>query len=222
MILQEHALATGLPNKACPRLRDLATAPARGIKQPRTNLIREPCTLFPNCFSQTNWFFLNFLIRWSCPTAPARSQTTEDLDAKKVQEVSFVRALMPQHDLLTIISLQVHHGGARLWGKRSYSFFVLKIIMSVTHCTWQREHIFLTDSLIYLFTSYMYLTSVRSSGLSASWMPLASPWTSLCWDLHDHFGIAVYPLVAPSGLEHVFLYVDYSVEFFIWFMCRAW
>ena len=34
---------TGLPNKACPRLRDLATAPARGITQPRTNLIREPC-----------------------------------------------------------------------------------------------------------------------------------------------------------------------------------
>ena len=31
------------PNKACPRLRDLATAPARGITQPRTNLIREPC-----------------------------------------------------------------------------------------------------------------------------------------------------------------------------------
>ena len=36
--------STGLPNKACPRLRDLATAPARGITQPRTNLIREPCT----------------------------------------------------------------------------------------------------------------------------------------------------------------------------------
>ena len=35
---------TGLPNKACPRLRDLATALARGITQPRTNLIREPCT----------------------------------------------------------------------------------------------------------------------------------------------------------------------------------
>ena len=27
--------------------------------------------------------------------------------------------------------------------------------MSVTHCTWQREHIFLTESLIYLFTSYV-------------------------------------------------------------------
>ena len=25
-------------------MRDLATAPARGIKQPRTNLIREPCS----------------------------------------------------------------------------------------------------------------------------------------------------------------------------------
>ena len=36
---------TGLPNKACPRLRDLATAPARGITQPRTNLIREPCSV---------------------------------------------------------------------------------------------------------------------------------------------------------------------------------
>ena len=36
---------TGLPNKACPRLRDLASAPARGITQPRTNLIREPCIL---------------------------------------------------------------------------------------------------------------------------------------------------------------------------------
>ena len=36
---------TGLPNKACPRLRDLATAPARGITQPRTNLIREPCKI---------------------------------------------------------------------------------------------------------------------------------------------------------------------------------
>ena len=37
---------TGLPNKACPSLRDLATAPARGITQSRTNLIREPCTGF--------------------------------------------------------------------------------------------------------------------------------------------------------------------------------
>ena len=37
--------STGLPNKACPRLRDHATAPARGIMQPSTNLIREPCTL---------------------------------------------------------------------------------------------------------------------------------------------------------------------------------
>ena len=35
---------TGLPNKACPRLRDLVTAPAHGITQPRKNLIREPCT----------------------------------------------------------------------------------------------------------------------------------------------------------------------------------
>ena len=34
---------TGLPNKACPRLRDLAAPPARRITQPRTNLIREPC-----------------------------------------------------------------------------------------------------------------------------------------------------------------------------------
>ena len=41
-ILAEYC--TGLPNKVCPRLRDLATAPARGITQPRTNLIREPCT----------------------------------------------------------------------------------------------------------------------------------------------------------------------------------
>ena len=40
-------LLTGLPNKACTRLRDLATAPARGITQPRTNLIREPCTKYP-------------------------------------------------------------------------------------------------------------------------------------------------------------------------------
>ena len=48
---------TGLPNKACPRLRDLATAPARRITQPRTNLIREPCT----CHShQTLTFFLPF------------------------------------------------------------------------------------------------------------------------------------------------------------------
>ena len=37
------SVITGLPNKACPRLRDLATAPARGITQPRTYLIREPC-----------------------------------------------------------------------------------------------------------------------------------------------------------------------------------
>ena len=42
-------LTTGLPNKACPRLRDLATAPARGISQPRTNLIWEPCRFASLC-----------------------------------------------------------------------------------------------------------------------------------------------------------------------------
>ena len=35
--------STGLPNKACPRLRDLATVLACGITRPRTSLIREPC-----------------------------------------------------------------------------------------------------------------------------------------------------------------------------------
>ena len=40
----KNCRCTGLPNKACPRLRDLATALARGITQPRTWLIREPCS----------------------------------------------------------------------------------------------------------------------------------------------------------------------------------
>ena len=47
---------TGLPNKACPRLRDLATAPAHGITQPRTNLIREPCTVIGARMSYRKWW----------------------------------------------------------------------------------------------------------------------------------------------------------------------
>ena len=39
-------------------MRDLATAPARGITQPRTNLIREPCI----CFEF--WFFRRFSSPW--------------------------------------------------------------------------------------------------------------------------------------------------------------
>ena len=36
---------TGLPNKVCPRLRDSACWRSGEITQPRTSLIREPCTL---------------------------------------------------------------------------------------------------------------------------------------------------------------------------------
>ena len=64
-------LCTGLPNKACPRLRDLATALARGITQPRTNLIREhciPCACstrnnFPAIFS-TIYKLIGWVIIW--------------------------------------------------------------------------------------------------------------------------------------------------------------
>ena len=44
---------TELAKKVCPRLRDLVTAPARGITQPRTNLIREPCTYVELTFSRS-------------------------------------------------------------------------------------------------------------------------------------------------------------------------
>ena len=51
-------------------MRDLATAPARGITQPRTNLIREPCT-----FSTEIHFKVVFFIQptfgalsWNCGT----------------------------------------------------------------------------------------------------------------------------------------------------------
>ena len=52
--LGEERSFTGIPNKACPRLRDLATAPACGITQPRTILIREASIAFSLPFAQ--WF----------------------------------------------------------------------------------------------------------------------------------------------------------------------
>ena len=38
------SVTTGLPNKVCPRLRDSACWRSGEITQPRTSLIREPCT----------------------------------------------------------------------------------------------------------------------------------------------------------------------------------
>ena len=42
----QNAAVTGLPNKVCPRLRDCACWRSGEITQPRTSLIREPCSSF--------------------------------------------------------------------------------------------------------------------------------------------------------------------------------
>ena len=53
----EVYLTTELAKKACPRLRDLTTAPAHGITQPRTNLIWEPCMTWMTLYPEQTVFY---------------------------------------------------------------------------------------------------------------------------------------------------------------------
>ena len=105
------AHCTGLPNKACPRLRDLATAPARGITQPRTNLIWEPCISIRHLGCMKDALLLRLRHASSpCPSERIMQQRAPHLTPfiLCIQHFSPFSRILYRHSLVPRMQRQIH------------------------------------------------------------------------------------------------------------------